>query len=295
MHNGEALYASNAGKLNGLAPEAYIQPQESLFINWNFKNPVNQQNKTNYTEIGYCIDMWYGGLAGGATTGYSLSITSNGLVLLPLHFIQQTFEQVSWEGEFVTFALLMDGMLYTASWKWNKDAEYELIANFRGLLIRYSGKYKYIQLLNAVTDNFILQAAKAEKGAIFTGWPVWNYALELAKCQRYALEMVRNLKGSASIIGSGSALTEQQAVIFIPTPISLRTDPSVRFNGNIKLVLGSDFWANGINVVSASIQNSSSNGVSIYANVNDGLIPGNWYHLVYMDGEISSFYFNANL
>ena len=107
--------------------------------------------------------------------------------------------------------------------------------------------------------------------------------------------MVRNLKGSASIIGSGSALTEQQAVIFIPTPISLRTDPSVRFNGNIKLVLGSDFWANGINVVSASIQNSSSNGVSIYANVNDGLIPGNWYHLVYMDGEISSFYFNANL
>lgn len=189
MHNGEVAYASNAGKLNGLAPEAYIQPQENLFINWNLKNPVNQQNKTNYTKSGYCIDMWIGGLASEATTGYSLNVTPDGLVLLPLHYVSQCFEQVTWEGELVTFALLMDGILYTVSWKWNKDAEYELIANFKGLLIRYSGKYKYIQLLSTAASNLILQAAKAEKGSIFTGWPVWNYALELARCQRYQIEI----------------------------------------------------------------------------------------------------------
>ncbi|RKJ34775.1 hypothetical protein D7Y09_17160 [bacterium 1XD42-1] len=134
LHNGQALYATNAGKLNGLAPEAYIQPQENLFINWNLKNPVNQQNKTNYTKSGYCIDMWIGGLASEATTGYSLNVTPDGLVLLPLHYVLQYFEQVTWEGELVTFALLMDGILYTVSWKWNKDAEYKLIANFKGLL-----------------------------------------------------------------------------------------------------------------------------------------------------------------
>ena len=234
MHNGAALYASNAGKLDGLAPEAYIQPQESLFINWNFKNPVNQQNKTNYTEIGYCIDMWYGGLAAEATTGYSLSITPDGLVLLPLHFIQQNFEQVSWEGEFVTFALLMDGMLYTASWKWNKDAEYELIANFRGLLIRYSGKYKYIQLLNSATDNLILQAAKAEKGAIFTGWPVWNYALELAKCQRYFYR-IPEVIGDGFIAAAGifnAAGTYGYTVLNFPVP--MRTVPALRYGGTIE-------------------------------------------------------------
>ena len=179
---------------------------------------MNQQNKTNYTEIGYCIDMWYGGLAAEATTGYSLSITPDGLVLLPLHFIQQNFEQVSWEGEFVTFALLMDGMLYTASWKWNKDAEYELIANFRGLLIRYSGKYKYIQLLNSATDNLILQAAKAEKGAIFTGWPVWNYALELAKCQRHQIYISGSFKCSTT---AGGDFID----VAIPVPTTMRTTP----------------------------------------------------------------------
>lgn len=232
LHNGEVAYASNAGKLNGLAPEAYIQPQENLFINWNLKNPVNQKNKTNYTESGYCIDMWIGGLASDATTGYSLNVTPDGLVLLPLHYVSQYFEQVTWEGELVTFALLMDGILYTVSWKWNKDAEYELIANFKGLLIRYSGKYKYIQLLSTAASNLILQAAKAEKGSIFTGWPAWDYGTELAKCQRYFQRLaLRGAPVDNSVVYGWNTIPNR---VRIPLPVTMRVPPAlVSFSGTI--------------------------------------------------------------
>ena len=294
LHNGEALYASNAGKLNGLVPEAYIQPQENLFINWNLKNPVNQQNKTNYTESGYCIDMWIGGLASEATTGYSLNVTPDGLVLLPLHYVLQYFEQVTWEGELVTFALLMDGILYTVSWKWNKDAEYELIANFKGLLIWYSGKYKYIQLLSTAASNLILQAAKAEKGSIFTGWPVWNYALELAKCQRYALEMVSASNNEHGKVGIGNVLNEITAVIFCPTPVSLRTTPSASFAGNFRLV-ESGRWEDGIPVTSINANHVTTNGISLYVNTTGGLHVGKCYELVFNSSERNSLLLNANL
>ena len=294
MHNGEALYASNAGKLNGLVPEAYIQPQENLFINWNLKNPVNQQNKTNYTESGYCIDMWIGGLTSEATTGYSLNVTPDGLVLLPLHYVLQYFEQVTWEGELVTFALLMDGILYTVSWKWNKDAEYELIANFKGLLIWYSGKYKYIQLLSTAASNLILQAAKAEKGSIFTGWPVWNYALELAKCQRYALEMVSAFNTKFGEIGVGSASNAIRAVIFCPVPVSLRVKPTVSFTGDFRLV-ESGSWQEGIPVTSITVNQVTTNGVSLYVDTAGGLSAGKWYKLAFNNSEQNSLLLNANL
>ena len=281
LQGGAAAYAGNAGKLDGLAPEAYIQPQESLFINWNFKNPVNQQNKTNYTEIGYCIDMWYGGLASEATTGYSLSITPDGLVLLPLHFIQQTFEQVSWEGEIVTFALLMDGMLYTASWKWNKDAEYELIANFRGLLIRYSGKYKYIQLLNSATDNLILQAAKAEKGAIFTGWPVWNYGLELARCQRYYFNTI-NKDNYASVSSAAYARTNNRLQCVINAPASMRTQPVPKIIGKLLVRTYNGAIIKEISADIASTNCGSSLPWALYLDIT--LNSYRWYNTFYARG-----------
>ena len=238
--------------------------------------------------------MWIGGLASEATTGYSLNVTPDGLVLLPLHYVLQYFEQVTWEGELVTFALLMDGILYTVSWKWNKDAEYELIANFKGLLIRYSGKYKYIQFLSTAASNLILQAAKAEKGSIFTGWPVWNYALELAKCQRYALEMVSAFNTKFGEIGVGSASNAIRAVIFCPVPVSLRVKPTVSFTGDFRLV-ESGSWQEGIPVTSITVNQVTTNGVSLYVDTAGGLSAGKWYKLAFNNSEQNSLLLNANL
>ena len=65
MHNGEALYARNAGKaknaddaakLDGLAPKAYIQPQVNILDNGHFE--INQQTKKMYDNRGYTVDRW---------------------------------------------------------------------------------------------------------------------------------------------------------------------------------------------------------------------------------------------
>jgi len=301
LHNGEVAYASNAGKLNELAPEAYIQPQENLFINWNLKNPVNQQNKTNYTESGYCIDMWIGGLASDATTGYSLNVTPDGLVLLPLHYVSQYFEQVTWEGELVTFALLMDGILYTVSWKWNKDAEYELIANFKGLLIRYSGKYKYIQLLSTAASNLILQAAKAEKGSIFTGWPVWNYALELARCQRYQIEIFDKKITGQSYLAQVKANGSTLAYGAIPIPVSMRDGvlPVIKTDcsaDNPYLAFGvcSSGYNSRIEITEISVYSKMNNGVVLRAKGSD-FIQGNDYQIYVNNTSAHHFLLNCNL
>lgn len=49
--------AADSAKLGGKAPEYYIQPR-NLLDNSNFRNPVNQREKTSYTGFAYTIDRW---------------------------------------------------------------------------------------------------------------------------------------------------------------------------------------------------------------------------------------------
>lgn len=86
-------------------------------------------------------------------------------------------------------------------------------------------------------DNLILQAAKAEKGAIFTGWPVWNYALELAKCQRYFYripEVIADGFISAAGIVNAAASSGYTVLNF---PVPMRTKPILKYSGNIVLYI----------------------------------------------------------
>lgn len=159
---------------------------------------------------------------------------------------------------------------------------------------RSSGKYKYIQLLSTAASNLILQAAKAEKGSIFTGWPVWNYALELAKCQRYALEMVSAFNTKFGEIGVGSASNATRAVIFCPVPVSLRVKPTVSFTGDFRLV-ESGSWQEGIPVTSITVNQVTTNGVSLYVDTAGGLSAGKWYKLAFNNSEQNSLLLNANL
>lgn len=245
--------------------------------------------------------MWIGGLASEATTGYSLNVTPDGLVLLPLHYVLQYFEQVTWEGELVTFALLMDGILYTVSWKWNKDAEYKLIANFKGLLIRYSGKYKYIQLLSTAASNLILQAAKAEKGSIFTGWPVWNYALELARCQRYQIEIFDKKITGQSYLAQVKANGSTLAYRVIPIPVSMRdgvlpvieTDCSAD-NPYLAFGVCSSGYNSRIEITEISVYSKMNNGVVLRVKGSD-FIQGNDYQIYVNNTSAHHFLLNCNL
>lgn len=313
MHNGKVQYARSAGKaanaddaakLDGLAPEAYIQPQDNLLDNGYFE--INQQNKAEYTGATYTIDRWQMSIARGKLNVNDGYVTLTNTSETGAQYFRQPFEILFQEGDVLTLAVMLrgsgQGQLFlgdsatganiggglsftpTDSWK-----VYIKTIKIGSIIPKYF-------TLACVGQNarFDIKCAKTEYGPYFTGWPVWNYALELAKCQRYALEMVSAFNTKFGEIGAGSASNAIRAVIFCPVPVSLRVKPTVSFTGDFRLV-ESGSWQEGIPVTSITVNQTTTNGVSLYVNTAGGLSAGKWYKLAFNNSEQNSLLLNANL
>lgn len=301
---GKAANADDAAKLDGLAPEAYIQPQDNLLDNGYFE--INQQNKAEYTGATYTIDRWQMSIARGKLNVNDGYVTLTNTSETGAQYFRQPFEILFQEGDVLTLAVMLrgsgQGQLFlgdsatganiggglsftpTDSWK-----VYIKTIKIGSIIPKYF-------TLACVGQNarFDIKCAKTEYGPYFTGWPVWNYALELAKCQRYALEMVSAFNTKFGEIGAGSASNAIRAVIFCPVPVSLRVKPTVSFTGDFRLV-ESGSWQEGIPVTSITVNQTTTNGVSLYVNTAGGLSAGKWYKLAFNNSEQNSLLLNANL
>jgi hypothetical protein len=164
---------------------------------------------------------------------------------------------------------------------------------------------------SSINDSITISAAKLELGTQQTlahqdssgNWvlndPPPNYALELAKCQRYQIELANKADNKYGFIGTGPASSTVRAIIFIPFAfaIPLAKTPSVSFTGMLRLApYGS--WASGTVVTKISIDHVSGSGVNLYVDVESGLTAGTWYELVYTpptDDSKNSILIDANL
>ena len=312
LHNGEVAYASNAGKLNGLASEAYIQPQDDMLINSNWQyGYINQIGQTRYNTDGYCLDNWYAYNTDVIINSGSINIKSKAQDSYK-HFSQIT-EHTLKAGNVYTITMLakinsaenaffrpstkqLSGITGASGLKLTAGSKFELYSyTFIPTEDVESGTLDFIAG-NGASHNYDidLAAVKLEPGPRFTGWPVWNYALELAKCQRYALEMVSAFNTKFGEIGVGSASNATRAVIFCPVPVSLRVKPTVSFTGDFRLV-ESGSWQEGIPVTSITVNQVTTNGVSLYVDTAGGLSAGKWYKLAFNNSEQNSLLLNANL
>ena len=238
MHNGAALYASNAGKLNGLAPEAYIQPQDSILDNADWESGIiNQQAKDEYTDGGCTIDRW--------------SVNSKNVKLkvlkgkISVEILKET-TVITWapsqdiesperfEGKTLTAATVID--FIDGDWslfiRFANDNEYiagpqkKLKAGLNILSYTVPEGTTHIKCgilsqAQAAGKSVQVRKIKLESGPYFTGWPVWNYAQELAKCQRYQLLTTEN--GSMHI--RAASLSANNIFFDLPTPVTMRTTP----------------------------------------------------------------------
>lgn len=301
---GKAANADDAAKLDGLAPEAYIQPQDNLLDNGYFE--INQQNKAEYTGATYTIDRWQMSIARGKLNVNDGYVTLTNTSETGAQYFRQPFEILFQEGDVLTLAVMLrgsgQGQLFlgdsatganiggglsftpTDSWK-----VYIKTIKIGSIIPKY-----FILACVGQNARFDIKCAKTEYGPYFTGWPVWNYALELAKCQRYALEMVSAFNTKFGEIGAGSASNAIRAVIFCPVPVSLRVKPTVSFTGDFRLV-ESGSWQEGIPVTSITVNQTTTNGVSLYVNTAGGLSAGKWYKLAFNNSEQNSLLLNANL
>lgn len=139
---------------------------------------------------------------------------------------------------------------------------------------------------------FVIKRAKLEKGRRFTGWPVWNYALELAKCQRYQYYKSGLWKFLGIGICPGVINGKYELTMFVNLPVTMRTNPVAAFE-NLYVTGGVSSYkthkVTGIRVVQDYI-----GGIELALQTDDTLEIGVPYYLAIKDTN-GYFYLNANL
>lgn len=237
----------------------------NLLDNWDFRNPVNQRGETVYEGItGYVIDRWKlpnsthqkcelvaGGVKVGAMSGTSL--------LFPMDLQQIILLGDGLIGETVTFSFetievnsknCMAIIAFQNSSGTNISSVSTAKATVPGIIshtftIPQGCARISIQLRAADTrasggdinsSYAIFSRVKLELGSISTleNDPPMDYATELAKCQRYYIRLKPASASSHSIIGGCAAtISGTQCISLIPTPVTMRINPTPNFNGNI--------------------------------------------------------------
>lgn len=198
----------------------------NLLDNWYFANPVNQRGQTEYTGAGYTIDRW-------ALNEGAIQISNDGILLKNGSYWRQPIENYnSLAGKIATLSVLTGDALYsgTSVLPTTSFTNFFFDSVYGYMAVEPMGNPLYI---NANGADVKIRAVKLELGDTQTlahqdengNWalndPPPNYQQELAKCQRYQLIIPVGGTRFASAVNyiSGDS--------FIPTPVTLRSNPTV--------------------------------------------------------------------
>lgn len=218
------IYDSDAA--NKLYVDSHII-NPNLLDNAYFGNPVNQRWQTEYTGNAYTIDRWY--IYAGRldiVRDSHITITRNNMT--DYFDLRQYIEGLDKDLVY-TFSILSDGKLYSITGTFTSNPVTK--TPFGEIMLSWSGGEANIVVIRPLTtDPVNITAAKLELGPIQTlahqENGVWvlneipNYALELAKCQRYFQKTI-----AVSI--SGFIYFGTTFVGLIPG-VQMRITPSIR-------------------------------------------------------------------
>ena len=214
---------------------------ENLLDNWYFVGggsqqgggqfPINQRGETSYAAGGYGIDRWNAAPQSTVSinSGYITFETNSEATVRKT--LQQTFENKWLIGQRVTLSILCADGTFACGSAVFPSTGYATVFSLPGicdgrLFITGAGN-PAIYFINAAGESVNLVAAKLELGYLSTlarkdeegNWvlndPPPNFQQELAKCQRYL------------VMGPLEGLHLTVNGIYLPTPVTMRTTPSI--------------------------------------------------------------------
>ena len=242
----------------------------NLLDNWYFGRPVNQRGQTEYTEAGkYVIDRWW------LQLDTSLSIVDGGVKISGKWDIEQFFENTLPNATYTLSMLYKDktgtdDLRFIVANRSDGDIKGVNTKNASGLLsftVTSDIINKLIIGFSGSTDNSVtLLAAKLELGDTQTlahkENGVWvlneipDFGEQLRRCQRYLF----STRGTTNYVCAGSgyiSVDGTEAIIVVPTPVSLRATPVCMVNGILHVDTSYGECVTGNNVSLLNVGNGS--------------------------------------
>lgn len=242
----------------------------NLLDNWYFGNPVNQRGQTEYTEdTTYTIDRWW------LQYDTTLSVVDGGIKIGGKWDVQQYFENTLPNATY-TLSLLYkdrtgsDPLRLIAGNRTDGDIAQTESKDASGILsVTFStatSNKVYFGFAGSVDNSATIIAAKLELGSTQTlahkENGVWvlneipDFGGQLRRCQRYLF----STRGTTNYVCAGSgyiSVDGTEAIIVVPTPVSLRATPVCMVNGILHVDTSYGECVTGNNVSLLNVGNGS--------------------------------------
>ena len=306
-------------------PKFTVNP--NLLDNWYFGRPVNQRGQTEYTgNMAFIIDRWR--MRGTTAT---VTLEDDGLVIncdggLFNSIVQSYGVPAQLLGKKVTLSVLVtENTNNTESFiEIGSGSNSAAAGTVLGGDLKFTGTGLFSLTMDLPATmpnnylNFIIcagnpptagarfkaVAAKLELGSTQTlahlengNWvlnEIPKYEDVLSNCQRYAFNVV-NSDDNYEILGGGFAMNTSQFFCFIPTPVTLRGKPTVKYSGSFRAVRNTSADA-GIVINAMVVDHASNNDVSVICTGTTSFEIGEFYTLWCVLGEgTNSLIFSADL
>ena len=242
----------------------------NLLDNWYFGRPVNQRGQTDYATGGvYTLDRWW------MQYDTTLSIVDGGIKIGGKWDVQQYFENTLPNATY-TLSLLYkdrtgsDPLRLIAGNRTDGDIAQTESKDASGILsVTFStatSNKVYFGFAGSVDNSATIIAAKLELGSTQTlahkENGVWvlneipDFGEQLRRCQRYLF----STRGTTNYVCAGSgyiSVDGTEAIIVVPTPVSLRATPVCMVNGILHVDTSYGECVTGNNVSLLNVGNGS--------------------------------------
>lgn len=212
--------------------------------------PINQRGLTSYAGGGTTFDRWR------LSSGGSMTLAPEGVSVNGLMYQKKRLDLTV--GDTYTLSRkTTDGNIVSVTGIVSSAEGWAVGNQSFGVYFRPSTKVCDIQ----IWGEYFLQAIKLEKGTYSTlaNNVLHDFGEELRKCQRDFVRFSPKIN-SRAYIGTGSANNSNNMLIFVPTPVTLRTTPTISYSmcNCYNWVVGGTIGLNAIN-----LDSWSDNGVFV--------------------------------